>query len=193
MIRNRIYQTASMAMLLLFALGCSQDDTLTPVNEVEFITTVNIVFTATSGGKKVTLEFKDLDGEGANEPIVTVSSAFEKATTYNGIVSFGNDLANPAIDITPEIIAEALEHQMFYQTTGNLNPILYANTKYNLDSKGMPLGLQSVFTTTTAASGILRVTLRHGPNKNGQGVSSGDITNAGGATDAAVDFPIKVE
>jgi hypothetical protein len=193
MIINRIYLKASMVMLLLFAAGCTQDDALTPVNEVEFITTVNIVFTPTSGGKKVTLEFKDLDGEGANEPIVTISSAFEKATTYNGIVSFRNDLANPAIDITPEIIEEALEHQMFYQTTGNLNPILYATTKSNLDSKGMPLGLQSVFTTTTAASGTLRVSLRHGPNKNGQGVSSGDITNAGGATDAAVDFPIKVE
>lgn len=193
MITNRIYQKASMVMLLLFAAGCTQDDVLISVNEIEFITTVNIVFTPTSGGKKVTIEFKDLDGEGANEPIVTVSSAFEKATTYNGIVSFRNDLANPAIDITPEIIEEALEHQMFYQTTGNLNPIRYANTKSNLDSKGMPLGLQSVFTTTTAASGILRVTLRHGPNKNGQGVSGGDITNAGGATDAAVDFPIKVE
>jgi hypothetical protein len=60
-----------------------------------------------------------------------------------------------------------------------------------LDSKGMPLGLQLVF-TTTAASGILRVTLRHGPNKNVEGVSGGDITNAGGATDATVDFQIKV-
>jgi hypothetical protein len=193
MIKNSIYQKAGIIILFLFTAGCSQDDAVTPVNEVEFITTVTVVFTPNSGGKKVILEFKDIDGEGANEPIVTVSSAFEKATTYNGIVSFRNDLASPAIDITPEITEEALEHQLFYQTTGNLNPILYANTKSNLDSKGMPLGIQSVFTTTTAASGMLRVSLRHGPNKNAQGVSNGDITNAGGATDAAVDFPIKVE
>jgi hypothetical protein len=35
--------------------------------------------------------------------------------------------------------------------------------------------------------------LRHLLNKNAAGVSTGDITNAGGSTDAEVTFPIVVE
>lgn len=174
-------------------VGCTTDDPIVPVNEVEFITTVRLVFTPENGGKNVVLEFKDLDGEGANAPIVTVSSAFEKAKTYNGVITFKNELVNPAIDITREIMQEALEHQMFYQTTGDLNPLTYATTQSNFDVKGKPLGLQSVFKTTGSATGVLRVTLKHGPNKSAPNVANGDITNAGGATDAQVDFNITVE
>lgn len=182
------------AFLSIVLLGaCNADDPIEPVNEVEFITTVRLVFTPEKGGKNVVLEFKDLDGEGANAPVITVSSAFEKAKTYNGVITFKNELVNPAIDITREIEQEALEHQMFYQTTGNLNPLTYATTQSNFDTKGMPLGLQSVFKTTGAATGVLRVTLKHGPNKSAPNVAIGDITNAGGATDAQVDFNITVE
>jgi hypothetical protein len=35
--------------------------------------------------------------------------------------------------------------------------------------------------------------LRHLPNKSETGVSSGDITNAGGTTDAQAIFPITVQ
>ncbi|SHN52144.1 hypothetical protein SAMN05444395_101348 [Flavobacterium fryxellicola] len=198
-IKISLCKNATICSLLLLVMvtfsSCTNDENieLSPVNEGEFITTVRLVFTPTTAGKSVTLEFKDLDGEGANAPVITVSSPFDQSKTYNGVITFRDDLANPAIDITPEIIEEALEHQMFYQTTGNLNPLKYADTKSNFDSKGKPLGLQSVFKTTTAASGLLRISLRHGPNKNGLNVASGDITNAGGATDIAVDFNITVE
>jgi hypothetical protein len=184
-----------LMLVMLSFISCTNDkkSEVSPVNEGEFITTVRLVFTPTTAGKSITLEFKDLDGEGANAPIITVSSPFEQSKTYNGVITFRDDLANPSIDITPEIIEEALEHQIFYQTTGNLNPLKYANTKSNFDSNGRPLGLQSLFKTTTAASGVLRISLRHSPNKNALNVANGDITNAGGATDIAVDFNITVE
>jgi hypothetical protein len=194
MCRNLILISHLMLVMLSFS-SCTNDKNseVSPVNEGEFITTVRLVFTPTTAGKSVILEFKDLDGEGANAPIISISSPFEQSKTYNGVITFRDDLANPSIDITPEIIEEALEHQIFYQTTGNLNPLKYANTNSNFDNKGKPLGLQSVFKTTTAASGILRISLRHGPNKNALNVANGDITNAGGATDIAVDFNITVE
>ncbi|CAM2747351.1 hypothetical protein SAMN05444143_101357 [Flavobacterium succinicans] len=190
---KRFLRQAFAFLSSVLLVGCTTDDPIVPVNEVEFITTVRLVFTPENGGKNVVLEFKDLDGEGANAPIVTVSSAFEKAKTYNGVITFKNELVNPAIDITREIVQEALEHQMFYQTTGNLNPLTYATTQSNLDTKGKPLGLHSVFKTTGSATGVLRVTLKHGPNKGAPNVANGDITNAGGATDAQVDFNITVE
>ena len=180
---------------LFLLVSCSNDDSKVqvPVNEVELITTVKVVFTPTSGGANVVLEHRDLDGEGGMEPIITVSSPFEKLKTYNGSVYLENELANPSIDITPEIVAEALEHQFFYQTTGNLPPFNYANSSSNFDSNGKPLGIHTVVTTAGEASGILQISLRHGPNKNGVNVANGFIENAGGATDVEVRFNITVE
>jgi hypothetical protein len=183
----------SIVLLSIVLSSCTNDNTeITPVNEVEYITTVTAVFKSQNGGSDVVLEFKDLDGEGANSPIIT-TSPFQQNKTYLGSVTFKNELLSPAQDITPEILDEALEHQLFYQVTGNLNPLAYATNKTNYDQNGKPIGLQSVFKTDGAASGILRLTLRHGPNKNAPEVASGNIKNAGGATDVQVDFPITVQ
>ena len=184
------------ALALVTALtfsSCSNDnDDPIPVNEEELITTVTAIYTPVGGGATVTLQYKDLDGEGANAPVITVSSAFAKNKTYNGVVTFKNELANPAEDITPEIVEEGEEHQIFYQKTGTLNAFKYGTAASNFDTNGKPIGLQSVFTTTEAASGTLTITLRHEPNKSAVNVAAGDITNAAGSTDAEVSFPISV-
>ncbi|WP_418264531.1 type 1 periplasmic binding fold superfamily protein [Flavobacterium faecale] len=185
------YALAMVAALTFFS--CSNDDNpAPPVNEEELITTVTAVYTPVGGGTAITLQYKDLDGEGANAPVITVSGNFEKNKTYNGVLTFKNELANPAEDITPEIIAEGTEHQVFYQTTGTLNVFTYSTATSNFDSNGKPVGLQSVFTTTGAATDTLTITLKHGPNKTANNVASGDITNAGGSTDAQVSFTLTV-
>lgn len=186
------------ALALVTALtfsSCSNDDDnnpAPPVNEEELITTVTAIYTPEGGGTAITLQYKDLDGEGANAPIITVSGAFAKNKTYNGTLTFKNELANPVEDITPEIVEEGDEHQIFYQKTGTLNAFTYGTATSNFDKNGKPVGLQSVFVTTGEASGNLTITLRHEPNKSASNVSAGDITNAGGSTDAEVSFPISV-
>ena len=184
------------ALALITALtfsSCTKDDvTPEPVNEEELITTVTAIYTPEGGGTAITLQYKDLDGEGANAPVITVSGNFEKNKTYNGAVTFKNELANPTDDITIEVIEEGDEHQVFYQKTGTLNAFTYGTASSNFDKNGKPLGLQSVFTTTGAANGTLKITLRHEPNKSAANVASGDITNAGGSTDAEVTFTISV-
>jgi hypothetical protein len=174
--------------------SCSNDDDspAPPVNEEELITTVTAVYTPVGGGTAITLQYKDLDGEGANAPVITVSGAFAQNKTYNGVVTFKNELANPAEDITPEIVEEGVDHQLFYQKTGTLNAFTYGTEANNFDKNGKPVGLQSVFVTTGAASGTLTITLRHEPNKSATNVASGDITNAAGSTDAEVSFPISI-
>ena len=184
------------ALALITALtfsSCTKDDvTPEPVNEEELITTVTAIYTPEGGGTAITLQYKDLDGEGANAPVIDVSGNFERNKTYNGVVTFKNELANPAEDITAEVIEEGDEHQVFYQKTGTLNAFTYGTASSNFDKSGKPLGLQSVFTTTGAANGTLKITLRHEPNKSAANVASGDITNAGGSTDAEVTFTISV-
>ena len=189
----KFYALAFVAALTFSSCSNDDDNPAPPVNEEELITTVTAIYTPVGGGTAVTLQYKDLDGEGANPPVITVSSAFEKNKTYNGTVTFKNELANPAEDITPEILEEGVDHQLFYQKTGTLNPFTYGTASSNFDKNGKPIGLQSVFATTGTASGNLTITLRHEPNKSGANVAAGDITNAAGSTDAEVSFSISVQ
>ena len=185
----------SITLLALLTLSsCSNDDDKpAPVLENEVITTVTAVYTPVGRGPSITLESKDLDGEGPKAPVLSVSGKFAQNKTYNGVLTFLNETVNPAEDITVEIKELALEHQVFYQKTGTINSISYADIASNFDSSGKPIGLESVFTTTGAASGSITITLRHEPNKLGTNVANGDITNAGGSTDAEVVFNVVVE
>lgn len=189
----KFYALALLAALTFSSCSNDDDNVAPPVNEQELITTVTAIYTPEGGGTAITLQYKDLDGEGANPPVITISGNFEQNKTYNGAVTFKNELANPAEDITSEIVEESLAHQLFYQTTGTLNPFTYGKATSNFDKNGKPIGLQSVFVTTGAATGNLTITLRHEPNKSGENVANGDITNAAGSTDAEVSFSIKVQ
>lgn len=186
----------TIACVISFAtlfISCSNENDATPVNEEELITTITAVFTPEGGGSAVTLNSRDLDGDGPNAPVITISGPFAQNTTYNGIVTFTNESVSPAEDITAEIVAEAEDHQIFYQTTGSLPDFIYSTTAENVDANGKPIGLETVFTTTTAATGVLKISLIHLPNKTAAGVAAGDPANAGGNTDATEDFTVRVE
>ena len=168
-------------------VSCNDDDNPVPVNEEEVITTVTT--TLTSGAQIVTLRSRDLDGDGPNAPVVTVSGNLTANTTYTGTVSFLNEIANPVENITEEVLEEGVDHQVFFQAPSALGTFAYSDT----DANGKPIGLQFTFTTTVAATGNLLVTLRHELNKSAAGVSGGSITNAGGNTDAAVTYAVVVQ
>lgn len=177
-----------LALVLISFSACNNDDDVTtPVNEEEVITTV--IVTLTGGSETITLQSKDLDGDGPNNPVVTVDGNLIAGTTYLGTTSFLNELANPIENITEEVEEEGVDHQIFYQLASSLGTVTYDD----VDSNGKPIGIDFTLVTGTASSGNLTVTLRHLPNKSASGVASGDITNAGGSTDAAVSFPITVE
>ncbi|MCR5863445.1 type 1 periplasmic binding fold superfamily protein [Flavobacterium sp. J372] len=186
------FKIFAIALTALFAASCSDDDATTavPVNEEEVITTVTATFVPQGGGDTVTLTYRDLDGDGPNLPVPTISGPFISGKTYAGSVTFLNELVNPAENITEEIEEEGDEHQIFFvQTGGNLGTFTYTDTDVN----GKPVGLNVNFNTSnTAATGQLRIVLVHEPNKNAEGVAQGIITNAGGATDAEAVFNIQV-
>jgi len=181
-------QVLSFAFLtILITSSCSNDDN-PPVNEEELITTVAVTFTG--GGQIITMTSRDLDGDGPNAPVISQTGGnFINGTTYIGSVSFLNELENPADDITEEVAEEAEDHQVFYQVTNNLGAFTYTDA----DGNGNPIGLTFTYTSPNAGTGSLVVTLRHEPNKSAQGVSSGNIANAGGETDVEVTFPIVVQ
>lgn len=183
--KNNLKFLALFLSTSLVFTSCSNDDA--PVNEEEVITTVRV--TLVNGGQTITLESRDLDGDGPEEPVVTVSGPLNGNTTYTGSTVFLNELESPAEDITIEVEEEGYEHQVFYQLLSSLGTVTYTDT----DENGNPIGLSfTLITGSIAGSGNLTVTLRHKLNKTASGVTSGDITNAGGSTDAEVSFPIQV-
>jgi hypothetical protein len=171
--------------------SCSDDDNnSTPVNEEEVITTVKV--TLTNGTNIITLTSKDLDLDGPNAPVIT-GGTLAANTVYTGEVSLLNETDDPAEIISAEIeesAEEKLDHQFFF---GALSGLLGTFNYADQDGEGNPIGLRFTFTTGDASTGSLSVILRHLPTKSAPGVSLGDITNAGGSTDAQAIFPIIVQ
>ena len=173
----------------LFLSSCDKDDNNPAVNEEELITTVELRLGNVDGS--VTLISKDLDGDGPNAPVVTVSGPLRANTTYIGFVRFLDETKTPAENRTEEIAAEAKDHQVFYRTSPTtIGTFTYSDL--DNDADGKPRGLAFTLETRAAGTGNITVTLRHKLNKSASGVANGDITNAGGSTDAEVTYPVTI-
>ncbi len=180
-----------IALLLLvsaFAFtGCDDDEDPEIPNEEEVITTLNLRLTAASDGEVVTMTFRDLDGDGGMDPVIT-GGTLEANESYAGAIELLNETETPAEDITAEVAEEDDEHQFFFESSVAGLSVAYGDE----DENGNPVGIASTLSTGAAASGTLTITLRHEPVKDAAGVSDGDITNADGETDIEVTLPIDV-
>ena len=183
------YIYAALTVLSLIVTSCSDSNTPILINEEELITTVTVTLTPSSGGNAITLESKDLDGEGPNAPVVVISGNLQANTTYNGTIVLLNETETPVENITEEVEEEGDEHQFFYTVSGGLNIVTAYTDK---DANQKPIGINFTLETTTASSGTLSIILRHEPNKIANGVADGVITNAGGETDVEVSFPLTI-
>jgi len=180
----KFLSTAIFASALIFSCSSDDDSTPEPVLEEEVITTMTITLTA-DGQADVILQTQDLDGDGPDLPVVTVSGDLSENTMYSGSIVLLNETEDPAENITEEIEEEALEHQFFYTIGNGLN----AETDYNdADSDGNPIGLDFVLSTNSVSSGSITFTLRHEPTKPNMG-----IEDAGGETDIEATFDIAIQ
>lgn len=171
------------AMTIMFS--CNDDDDIIPVNEEEVITTMTVTLAPAGGGTNITLETRDLDGDGPNPPVITVSGNLATGITYNGTIVLLNETEDPAENITEEVEEEDDEHQFFYTIGGALD----ASTNYsNFDGDGNPLGTEFSLDAGDASSGTLTFTLRHEPMKPNAG-----LVDAGGETDISASFNVTIE
>ncbi len=184
--RDNLMIWALLIVLGLLMTGCSKDDPEIP-NEEEVITTLIYTLVPEGGGNTVTMTYRDLAGDGKNPSVTGGTLAVNK--TYRGSQQLLNELESPAEDITEEIEEEDDEHQFFFIST-----VPGLTVKYNdRDKDGLPVGLKTELTTSSAGSGTLTIILRHEPNKKATGVSAGNIANAGGETDIEVVFNVNVQ
>tara|TARA_B110000091_G_C13788599_1_gene464507 strand:- start:650 stop:1234 length:585 start_codon:yes stop_codon:yes gene_type:complete len=191
-LKNKYMKTIKNLALVLFVAtvftACSDEDPEI-VNEEELITTLTATLTPSGGGTEIILKSVDLDGDGPDAPVITVSANLTANTNYAGVLKVENETESPAEDITVEVLEEGEEHQFFFTPTNNIATVTYND----MDGEGNPIGVQFSLATTTAASGNLTITLRHEPVKTANGVFSGDITNAGGETDVQAIFPVTIQ
>lgn len=177
-----------LAILVLSVLfmACSNDDNSPePVNEEETITTMTVSLVPQGGGTTVTLQSQDLDGDGPNAPVLTVSGNLIAGTTYDGSIVLLNETETPAENITEEVAAEDEEHQFFFVVSGSISSVEYGDQ----DGDGNPVGIVFDLTTGVAGNGTLGITLRHEPKKP----NDGTLADAGGETDIAQTFNVTVE
>jgi hypothetical protein len=176
---------AIFATLLFVACSNDDDNTPEPVNEEEVITTLTVTLAPTDGGTPITLQTRDLDGDGPNAPVINVSGDFVTGVTYDGSIVLLNETVNPPEDITEEVEEEDEDHQFFYTIGSGLD----VTTAYDsFDDDGNPLGTKFTLTTGAASSGALTFTLRHEPTKPNTG-----LDDAGGETDIIATFNVTVQ
>ena len=177
-----------VVLSVLFYTSCkTPEDPIIP-NEEEVITTLNFTLTPVGGVNPVVFSFQDLDGDGGNAPVVT-GGTLAANTNYTGVIELLNELETPVGNITEDVLAEADEHQFFFQTTQGEVSIAYDD----MDTNNNPLGLSTIVSTSGPSTGTITVILRHKPNKTATGVPDGDITNAGGETDIKVTFNVDIQ
>ena len=148
----------------------------------EYITTVKVVAQNLSTNVTDTFEYVNFNETRPNPPSYVDTIRLQAKTSYAIQVILLNEAHNPVQDMTDTIMARADNHLMVY----NIDPTsLFALKIQDKDSKGLPLGLMSTWTTADTTNGWLRMILRQQPgNKNG--------TETPGITDFEADFPVVV-
>jgi hypothetical protein len=147
-----------IAALGLATVACKKDDhSHDHGNDSELITTVRLTYTNKANiTEKVVATWKDVDGAGGKAP--EISNLNLKAnTTYSVMTEFLDESKATAVNITPEILTEANDHQVFYVVTGASLTHKYMDK----DAKGLNLGLMAEHATGAASTGRLRVVLKH--------------------------------
>ncbi|MEH6407079.1 MAG: type 1 periplasmic binding fold superfamily protein [Leeuwenhoekiella sp.] len=173
-----------------FFTSCEADRIPKPINEEEVITTMTLNLIDESTKEMVTLTSQDLDSDGPDKPVISVSGPLKANTVYKGETILLNETVFPAENIIEEVKDEGVDHQFFYEFSSGLS----ASVQYDdQDENGDPIGVSFLLETGSAGMGLLTATLRHKPDKSAAGVVDGNIQNAGGETDFAQVFDIVIE
>ncbi len=149
----------------------------------EAITTLKVITQNLTTNKIDTFEYVNFNETRPNPPSYVDTIRLQPQTSYAIQVLLLNEALNPLHNMTDTIISRADNHLMVY----NLDPAtgMISVKIQDKDSKGLPLGLFSTWTTTDSTNGWLRMILRHQ-----QGIKNG--TETPGNNDFEADFPVSV-
>ncbi len=175
-------------MWLWLACGGVSDPDVTSPQEV--ITAVELSFTDAMG----TTVARWSDPEGDGDPDVDAVTLGLASVADVAVTFWDGDT-----EITPEILEEAADHQVFVTGSAAAGTTTWMST--DEDANGLPLGLSWTAEALASGSGDLTVTLRHLPPEGGEAVKVAGLQEVAstegldalpGDSDASVTFPLTV-
>ena len=201
--KQKYYSYLLITVLLFITIACDPDDPKKE-NAPELITKVTLTFKPTLGGPELVFTATDPDGEGVQDLKIDGPILLPGGKTYQLGIGLFNELAevqSPDYNISAEVEEEGDEHLLLFGWTneifqnpdggGNIanfpNPVNYLDT----DSKGLPLGLSTEWTTVGAGlpkSGTFRIILKHQP-----GTKSATSGVEVGETDLDITFDCTIQ
>lgn len=172
------------AIITLSIASCNKTS-IDAEDENELITTIKLNFTA--NGTTQTFSYSDPDGDGGKNP--TIDNISLKAnTTYTMTIQLLDESKSPVSNITDEVSEQRDEHLFIYMPTPST---LFTYTYGDKDSRNFNVGLTGSIKTGAAATGKLKVQLRHQPPIGGK--PSKDGTSNPGSDDVNVDFNVVLQ
>jgi hypothetical protein len=171
---NKLHTHLCLALIVIpiFIQSCSDNDVPKAENEEEIITDVTLTFQPMTGDSAVLATASDPDGEGPADLIIDSNITLAANTTYTLMISLTNSVEGESI--TEEIEEEADEHLFLFGWTNEVfsNPAGDGNIDNrgdlinysDSDDNGLPVGLETGWTTGNEGSGTFRVVLKHQPN-----------------------------
>jgi len=175
----------SAAVLLLSS--CKKDDG--EHHDEEVITTLRLTFTPVGGGAAVTFQYDDPDGPGGANPTKD-EIVLAPNKSYTVVAQFLNKTENPVADLTAEIITEGQSHRIYYTPSAGSNITV---SGLSTDTNGLPLGITSTWTTGAAATGTMKVTLRHYAGNPPNKAENDPVNSTKSSTDLEVDFNTRIQ
>ena len=163
--KNVKFLATAIFATVLFVSCSNDDDTPEPVNEEEVITTLTVTLSPNGGGTAITLQTRDLDGDGPNAPVVNVSESLATGVTYSGTIVLLNETVNPPENITEEVEEEMENEKPFTEAQEReakkiiesivTERVFSMETTISVDNEELK---KQVAKLTTAFNGLLELT-----------------------------------
>jgi len=158
-------------------------------NDEEVITTLRLTFAPVGGGNNLVYQYDDADGPGGNQP-TKEEIVLQPNKSYNVSLQLLNKTVTPAEDKTNEINQEGTSHRFYYEPAAGSNITV---SGLDNDANGVALGLSSNWVSGAAATGKIKITLRH-YGGNPPGKAANDLVNSTkSSTDLEVEFNTRIQ
>lgn len=175
-----------MPIFLALIIGsCKEDEPKPnnpPSNETELITTVILELTDSITQQTKIFKFKDLDGEGGNNPSVFDTIRLDTNRVYFTNIVLLDESKNPIDTISNEVEEEKNDHLFVFNSSSSLIQVKITDK----DDNNLPIGLKSKWKTFGRTTSSISVALKHQPN-----IKTGDANL--GETDIDINFPLIIK
>lgn len=166
--------------------ACNREEqNVAPTDDNEALTTAILSLTNTANAQDVVTATIDNLNSVANVSKATLT--LKANATYSGVIQLYDKTQTPTLDATEEIREKANEHLFVYTPSATgLMTVTLTDRDTNPAPGPYPIGLAFTLKAGPAATGKLKVQLRHQP-------ATKDGTATPGTDDLNVDFPVVIQ